>query len=601
MLLKKYVLSYFTNYPQTCYVCADMKTIMIFFQIVGSLGLFLFGIKLLSEGLQKSAGDKMKAILKLMTKNRLVSIITGILITIIIQSSSATTVMVVSFVNAGLMGLTQAIGVILGANIGTTFTGWMVALLGFKMDITILALVSIAFAAPMMFSKKSKTRDAADVLLGFGILFLGLNFMSHSMPDITGNVDALAFLSTFNSDTLWMNLLCILLGTLVTIIVQSSSAAMAMTLTMAYNGWLGVTAAAALILGSNIGTTITAYLASIGTSTTAKRAAWAHIIFNVVGSVIALVFFHPLLEFVNWITPGNIYKLSGTALSTQLPLFLAMFHSVFNVINTVLFFPFVRQYAAFIKRLVPAKAEYDEGTYHFKYIGGIFIDSPEIYMLAIRDEIKKMANLACTMLTRYRSMFNNPEATMENDVQAMKKDEEYADQMQEQLSDFCVHLLQDSQTPTNASSLNCLIRVMDELESVTDSCFNLALLSQRRYNQKWVFDSATDKDLRDYQTLVQEFLDYVRDRMDRTLTKAEMQKANEFEEQINSYRNSLSQMVQDRLSEGKADVRTELLILEKIRHLEHIGDYCTNIAEAYHQAVKHTPMLQKRTGKSIEL
>ncbi len=578
-----------------------MKTIVIFFQIVGSLGLFLFGIKLLSEGLQKSAGDKMKAILKLMTKNRLVSIITGLLITVIIQSSSATTVMVVSFVNAGLMGLTQAIGVILGANIGTTFTGWMVALLGFKIDITILALVSIAFAAPMMFSKKSSTRDGADVLLGFGILFLGLNFMSHSMPDITGNVDALAFLSTFNSDTVWMNLLCILLGTLVTIIVQSSSAAMAMTLTMAYNGWLGVTAAAALILGSNIGTTITAYLASIGTSTTAKRAAWAHIIFNVVGSIIALIFFHPLLELVNWITPGNIYKLSGTALATQLPLFLAMFHSVFNVINTVLFFPFVRQYAVFIKRLVPAKAEYDEGTYHFKYIGGIFIDSPEIYMLAIRDEIKKMANLACTMLTRYRAMFNNPEATMETDVQAMKKDEEYADQMQEQLSDFCVHLLQDSQTPTNASSLNCLIRVMDELESVTDSCFNLALLSQRRYNQKWVFDAATDKDLRDYQNLVQEFLDYVRDRMDRTLTKAEMQKANEFEEQINNYRNSLSQMVQDRLSDGKADVRTELLILEKIRHLEHIGDYCTNIAEAYHQAVKHTPMLQKRTGKSTEL
>ncbi|MEA5029613.1 MAG: Na/Pi symporter, partial [Sphaerochaeta associata] len=216
-----------------------MKTIVIFFQIVGSLGLFLFGIKLLSEGLQKSAGDKMKAILKLMTKNRFISIMTGLLITIIIQSSSATTVMVVSFVNAGLMGLTQAIGVILGANIGTTFTGWLVALLGFKVDITSLALVSIAFAAPMMFSKKNKTRDAADVLLGFGVLFLGLNFMSHSIPDITGNIEVLEFLATFNSDTLWMNMLCILLGTLVTIVVQSSSAAMAMTLTMAYNGWLG--------------------------------------------------------------------------------------------------------------------------------------------------------------------------------------------------------------------------------------------------------------------------------------------------------------------------------------------------------------------------
>lgn len=578
-----------------------MKTIVIFFQIVGSLGLFLFGIKLLSEGLQKSAGDKMKAILKLMTKNRFISIMTGLLITIIIQSSSATTVMVVSFVNAGLMGLTQAIGVILGANIGTTFTGWLVALLGFKVDITSLALVSIAFAAPMMFSKKNRTRDAADVLLGFGVLFLGLNFMSQAVPDITGNIEVLEFLATFNSDTLWMNMLCILLGTLVTIVVQSSSAAMAMVLTMAYNGWIGVTASAALILGSNIGTTITAYLASIGTSTTAKRAAWAHIFFNVVGSVIALILFHPLLRLVNFITPGDIYTLEGATLSTQLPLFLAMFHSAFNIMNTIIFFPFVRQYAHFIERLVPAKAEYDEGTYHFKYIGGVFIDSPEIYMLAIRDEIKKMANLACNMLTRYRGMFNNRGADIESDALAMKKDEDYADQMQEQLSDFCVHLLQDSQTPTNASSLNCLIRVMDELESVTDSCYNLTILSQRRYNQGWTFDEATDKDLREYQSLVQEFLDYVRDRMDRTLTKAEMQKANEFEEQINNQRNRLSLMVQERLSDGKADVRVELLILEKIRHLEHIGDYCTNIAEAYHQAVKHTPMLQKRSGKSMKL
>lgn len=578
-----------------------MKTIMTLFQIVGSLGLFLYGIKLLSEGLQKSAGDKMKAILKLMTKNRFVSVLTGIIITVLIQSSSATTVMVVSFVNAGLMDLVQAIGVILGANIGTTFTGWMVALLGFKLDISLLALVSIAFAAPMMFSKKNKTREVADVLLGFGLLFLGLNFMQHSMPDLTGNVDALAFLGRFNSDSFLMSITCILLGTAITVVVQSSSAAMAMTLTMAFNGWLGVNASAALILGSNIGTTITAYLASIGTSTTAKRAAWAHIIFNVVGSMITLIFFKPFLLLVNAITPGNIYALSGTALSQQLPLFLAMFHTVFNVVNTLIFFPFVRSYSRFIKRLVPAKAEYDEGTYHFAYIGGTFIDSPELYMLTIRDEIQKMANLACNMLNRYRGIFNNPETNIEAEVAAMKRDEEYADQMQEQLSNFCVHLLQDSQTPTNASSLNCLIRVLDELESVTDSCYNLVMLSQRRYQQGWKFDNTTDDELRRYQQLVQDFLDYIRDRMDRTLTKAEMQRANEFEEQINTWRNHLSQLVQDRLTEGKADVRTELLILEKIRHLEHIGDYCTNIAEAYHQAVKHTPMLQKRSGKSNEL
>jgi phosphate:Na+ symporter len=185
---------------------------------------------------------------------------------------------------------------------------------------------------------------------------------------------------------------------------------------------------------------------------------------------------------------------------------------------------------------------------------------------------------------------------MDNEVAMMKKQEEYADQMQEQLSDFCVHCIQDSQTPTNASSLNCLIRVMDELESVTDSCYNLIILSQRQFHQGWKFEEETARELQGFEELVQAFLNYVRDRMDRTLTKAEMQKANEFEFQINEWRNRLSQTVQEKLSDGKADVKQELLVLEKIRHLEHIGDYCTNIAEAYHQAVKHTPVLQRRSA-----
>lgn len=575
-----------------------MNTILSLLQIIGSLGLFLFGIKMLSEGLQKSAGNRMKAILRLMTKNRAISIVTGIIITILIQSSSATTVMVVSFVNAGLMNLIQAIGVILGANIGTTFTGWLVALLGFSMDITILALTAIAIAAPLMFSKRSKKRDLADMLLGFGILFLGLNFMSHAIPDISTNESVMAFLSLFNNDTFAMHLIGILLGTLITMVLQSSAATMAMVLTMAYNGWLGLYAATAVILGSKIGTTITAFLASIGTSTAAKRAAWAHILFNVTGGLLALIFFHPLLHLVNLFTPGDIFSFEGSELALRLPFFLAMMATLFSTINMLLFFPFVRHYARFIERVVPAKAEYDEGTYHFKYIGGIFIDSPEIYLLAIRDEIKKMANLACNMLARYRQMFNNNEVEVEDEVHRMKRDEEYADQMQEQLSHFCVRLMQDSQTPTNASTLNSLIRVMDELESVTDSCYNLAMLSQRRYANRWHFDDVMDKAMRDYQDLVQEFLDYVRDRMDRTLTKAEMQKANEFEEQVNHWRTSLSATIQERLSEGKGDVKAELLLLEKVRHLEHIGDYCTNIAEAYHQAVKHTPVLQKRSAKS---
>ena len=575
-----------------------MNVIVMILSIAGSLGLFLYGMKLLSEGLQKTAGDKMKNILNLMTKNRVVSVLTGIFITVLIQSSSATTVMVVSFVNAGLMDLVQAIGVILGANIGTTFTGWLVALLGFKMDISLLALALIGISLPLMFSKSVKTREKADVLLGLGFLFLGLHSMQLSMPNLSGHVDTLSWLAKFNNDNIFNILLFVLIGTAITVVVQSSSATMVMFLTLAFNGYLGVNTAAALILGSNIGTTITAFLASIGTSTTAKRAAMAHIMFNVIGTIITIFLFKPMLLFVNKLTPGDIYHMSGKELQQSLPTFLAMFHTMFNVMNTLIFFPFVRPYAKIIEKMVPARAEYDEGTYHFNYIGSTFMDSPEVYLLVIRDEIRKMADLACNMFNRYRNVFNTISVDMDNEAAMMKKQEEYADQMQEQLSNLCVHLIQDSQTPTNASTLNCLIRVMDELESVTDSCYNLIMLSQRRFHQGWQFDPETAQEMSSYEALVQEFLNYVRDRMDRTLTRAEMQKANEFEYQINDWRNKLSATVQTRLNEGKADVKKELLVLDKIRHLEHIGDYCTNIAEAYHQAVKHTPVLQKRSSKS---
>lgn len=571
-----------------------MHIILTIFQIAGSLGLFLYGMKILSEGLQKATGNKMKSILNMMTSNRLMAVLTGLLITVLIQSSSATTVMVVSFVNAGLMGLVPAIGVILGANIGTTITGWIVAIVGFKMNISALALVSVAIALPMMFAKKVKTKDIAEIFLGFGLLFLGLDFLQGSMPDISGNMTILSWLAQFNSGSPAMILVCVLIGMAITLVVQSSSATMAITLTMAYQGWLGVNTAAALVLGQNIGTTITAYLASIGASTAAKRAAWAHIMFNVIGSVLAIIFFKPLMWFVNSITPGDIYTMTGPTLQATLPTFLAMFHTVFNVINTLIFFPFVKTFAKLIEKFIPAKTEFDADSYHFQYVGGTFMDTPEIYMLTIRDEIRKMADLASNMFSRYRTVFDNPNVDMGHEVKALKHMEEYADQMQEQLSDFCVRMLQDSQTPTNASSLNCLIRVLDELESITDSCYNLIILSERRYNNGWQFSPEISEKLAQYETLVQEFLDYIRDHMDRTLTKAEMQRANDFEQKINEWRYELSDVIQQRLNTGVADVKVELLALEKVRHLEHIGDYCTNIAEAYHQAVKHTPMLQRR-------
>ena len=265
-----------------------MSILITLIRITGSVGLFLYGMKILSDGLQKSAGNKLKSFLELMTSNRFMAVFTGLLITVIIQSSSATTVMVVSFVNAGLMNLVQAIGVIMGANIGTTVTGWIVAILGFSMDITVLSLFAIAIALPLMFSKGTKKREISEIFLGFGFLFLGLEFLQSSMPDVSGHTEILQFLARFDNGEPLSLIFCVLVGTVLTCIVQSSSATMALTITMAYQGWIGAWTACALCLGQNIGTCITPIMASFGASKNAKRSAFVHLSFNIIGTLIFL-------------------------------------------------------------------------------------------------------------------------------------------------------------------------------------------------------------------------------------------------------------------------------------------------------------------------
>ena len=556
-----------------------MNILLTIFKIAGSLGLFLYGMKILSDGLQKSAGNKMKDILHMMTGNRFTAVLTGVLITMIIQSSSATTVMVVSFVNASLMNLTQAIGVILGANIGTTVTGWIVAILGFKMNITTLALVAIAIALPLMFSSKVRPRELSEIFLGFGLLFMGLEFLQSSMPDISSSTHILAFLQRFEDGSALSLILCVIIGTLLTMVVQSSSATMAITITMAYQGWIGVYTACALCLGQNIGTTITAYIASIGASTSARRAAWAHIIFNVVGSILAMLFFHPLVNFVNMITPGNIYTMHGQELRNTLPTFLAMYHTVFNLANTVIFFPFIPAYSRLITRFIKEKKAEDREAYHFEYLSKTYMDTPEIYLVTVQGEIGKMANLANEMFTEYSEAFARNTINIDEVVQKLKKEEEYADQMQEQLTRFCVKLQQDSPTPTNAETISCFLRVIDELESVTDSIFNLIKLTEQRIKQDLVYSETEELEIRSLLDLVHQFLTFLDKRAGMLLTDEELERANVLERSINQQHETLSARVHERLAKGDSDVQTELMMLEVERNLEHIGDYCINIAQ----------------------
>ncbi len=573
-----------------------MNALLTIFQIAGSLGLFLYGMKILSDGLQKATGDKMKSILQLMTRNRFLSVMTGLLITVIIQSSSATTVMVVSFVNASLINLVQAIGVIMGANIGTTITGWIVALLGFEMDITILALCSIAVALPLMFSSKPKRREVSEIFLGFGLLFFGLTYLQNSMPDISQHTDVLAFLAQFDNGSFLSVIACVVIGTLMTIIVQSSSATMAITITMAFQGWIGVNTAAALCLGQNIGTTITAYLASIGTSTNAKRAAWAHIMFNVIGSVIAIVLFHPMLRFINSITPGDIYTFEGAQLRESLPTFLAMYHTMFNVFNTIIFFPFIKLFASTIERCIPERSSYADETYHFTYIANSHVDTPELYLLTVKQEIQKMGALTHTMFEEYQNCFgkSSDEINLEEEVTAMKKKEDYADQMQEQLTSFCVNMLQDSQTPTNADTLTSLIRVIDELESITDSIYNLTKITEQRITDGYQFNEEEKKDLSEFIKLVESFLSFTVEHSDYHLQPDEIAEAITYENKINEMHKYLSNQIHHRMAQGGSNLKLELLMLEIERNLEHIGDYCINIIESYSGILKHQPKLDRK-------
>lgn len=565
---------------------------MTLIRIIGSVGLFLYGMKILSDGLQKSAGSKLKGFLQMMTSNRLVAVITGLFITMIIQSSSATTVMVVSFVNANLMSLTQAIGVIMGANIGTTITGWIVAILGFQMDITVLSLTAIAIALPLMFSRGIKKREISEIFLGFGFLFLGLEFLQASMPDITAYPQIPEFLARFNNNSPLSLIICVIIGTLMTCIVQSSSATMAITITMAYQGWIGVWTASALCLGQNIGTTITAYIASIGTSTNAKRAAMAHILFNVVGSILAMIFFKPLMILVNSITMGDIFTMQGEALRETLPTFLAAFHTVFNVINTLIFFPFVNQFAKVIEKIIHQTTTYSDDSYHFMYIANNRMDTPELYLLAVKKEIEKMGNLTRHMFNDYANLVKKS-GDITEDIKKLKHQEEYADQMQEQLIAFCVKMLQDSQSPTNAATLNKLIRIIDETESITDSIYNLAKLSESRVIENRTFSEEDINDIASYNMLTLSFIEQISKSLGSTNTIEDIVESQKIENEMNERHKMLANKVHDTISAGNSDVKTELLLLEIFRNLEHIGDYCLNIAEASFTIVKHTPEPQR--------
>jgi phosphate:Na+ symporter len=546
------------------------------FKIIGGLCLFLYGMKVMSGGIQQAAGDKLQRVLNFMTGNRFVSVLTGLVVTALVQSSSATTVMVVSFVNAGLLSLTQSIGVIMGANIGTTTTAWIVSLIGFEFDISAVALpaVGIGFVMGVI---KWKYHQWGEAFLGFGFIFLGLRFLNDSMPDI--DPDSLEFIRTISNLGFLSILIGVAVGTVITLLIHSSAAMITLVIALAFRHMIGFEMAVSMTMGANIGTTIDAILAAVGAKTAAKRTALVHVLFNVGTTVLALIFFSPLLALVGFLSSGLP---GGPGITAQL----AMFHTVFNVSGTILFIPFVKQFASLVSFIIKdSKAEEVPEHYRLVVRSASIQDTPELNIVRAEKEIRDMAAIASSMYAvvsgALRDLLEAPdrEGLVSALVREMKQKEAYADEMREALTAFLIECTREQLNQRSQRRLSLLIRIIADLEDMTDGCFSISLLLERSVRKNQIFKGKEMKALAPYASMVGDFLNLVGDRLGRGLSAEEAAWAKDLEDKIDQSRNRLRKLGRKRIEAGK-DVKTELLFIDLVRRIEKLGDYCYDIAES---------------------
>jgi phosphate:Na+ symporter len=551
-----------------------VKVVEIILQLIGSLGFLLYGMKLMSDGVQKSAGERLQRALSMMTGNRFTALLTGMVITMIIQSSGATTVMVVSFVNAGLLTLVQAIGVIFGANIGTTITAWIVAVFGFNFDIALFAVPVFGFGFLLTAFKRLHQENFGEAIMGFGLLFVGLSMLSKT---ITLDQESLSFLTKLQNSGPFAILIGTFTGLIITMILHSSSAMTAIVLTMAYNGLITWEFSAALVIGSNIGSTIDSVLASIGTRVNARRACLVHVLFNVSGACLALIFFHPLLALVDFIVPGTVQE--------NITYNIATLHTLFNVIASALFLPFTKQIAALTERIIKPKENEEPEVYHLEFSETSIKENAAAAVIRAEKEIDDLTDVVTSMFDRIQSGFTDrSQVFIDEHLRALEQSENYADQMHEQITRYlirCEHL------PVNEKQLNNLsimIQVVDDLENMTDDCFSVGMLLQRSIEKKMKFPQEDMDRLIPYVELARQFLQFIRININKHLDPEKLSMAREIEEQIDIFRKNLKKIARKRLESG-ADVKAELLYIDLVRQIEKIGDRAFSISSLLSQTL----------------
>ena len=545
--------------------------------LLGSLGLFLFGMKTMSEGLEKFAGDRLRSILAAMTKNRFMGVLTGIVVTALIQSSSATTVMVVSFVNAGLMNLAQAIGVIMGANVGTTVTAWIISAIGFKVNIAALALPLLAFGIPLIFSNQSKRKSVGEFIFGFALLFMGLSFLQQAATDLDIGSMVATMLAGLADGGFLTIILFVIVGALVTMLVQASAATMAITLMLfdMHIPGFGLEQAAALAMGQNIGTTITAVMASMTAGTQARRAALAHMFFNVFGVVVVLLMFYPFCNAISWFVEDVMMAGSNDLFK------LSMFHTAFNIFNTLLLIGFVKQIERFVCRMLPIKEEApaDKGL---KYITGGLFSTAELSILQARKEIVYFAERCHKAFNYVLSMHGiTKDEEFQERFAKVEKYEGITDNMEYEIAHYLQQVSEGRLSDDAKRQVQRMLREVDDLESIGDCCFSLArTLSRKRENCEEHFTEAQLGQIKHMEQLVGEALSL----MTETLRQPEgeghdISRSYTIEEQINALRTQLRNDNLQNIAAGQYDYRLGAFYIDYINGLESLADYVLNVVQ----------------------
>ncbi len=588
-----------------------------FLGLLGAVGLFLYGMKVMSEGLQKAAGDRLRNILSAMTRNRFTGLLTGFVITALIQSSSASTVMVVSFVNAGLMSLGQSMAVIMGANVGTTFTAWIIALFGFKVNISMFVLPLIGLAVVLLLMNKSRTKSIGEFLLGFSLLFMGLDLISAHVPDLQSNPEMFEVLRNYASLGIRSILIFTAVGLVLTMVIQSSAATFAITLIMCSKGWITFDLACALVLGSNIGTTITPILASMSGNVAAKRASMGHLLFNLLGTLWCLCIFVPFANFNAWLTevigqgnPGDLYQYVGHLEATSPEIYnhlfdnslpaghdalrniatmqmsvsfgLSIFHTTFNLVNVAIMIWLTNVYVKIVEWLVPSKSRDDE-DFTLKFISGGLMSASELNIAQAEKEIGVYAERVGRMISMAQTLIHTKEKSEEYNalLSRIEKYEDISDRMELEIAHYLNRCAEGRLSNEGKRRIAAMLTIISEIESIADCCLGIGKIMNRKIQSGAEFTESIYNN-------IDSMYDYVRSAMDMMVNdlkdienvsgKSLIDSYNK-EREINNFRNALRGTNVENINAKLYEYQAGIYYMDIVSDLEKTGDYIINVVD----------------------